>query len=221
MGISTTTENDKKPLTSTHLSDYGTFIPDNDNKGQKSKDCDNKKSTHNNADSCSSTDLEDQETSSLACRQRNGICGTSLILRNEVSVARDMLSLERTFLSYLRLSMSIMLTGASLTFQSPIPVISVPPETYALDSLSPESSMKPLSISLILIGMILLVWAVAQYFRFTAKIANRVLVVENTWTNFLVVFIIGGVIGWLCMQDAMHDDDVAELKSCWFCGLLK
>ncbi|CAG8511136.1 4698_t:CDS:1 [Paraglomus brasilianum] len=109
--------------------------------------------------------------------------------------------------------MAIMLTGVLLTFPSPIPIISIPPETFALDPSPPESSMTPLSISLILIGMILLVWAWTQYFRFTTLIANKVLVVENTWTNYLVVLVIGGVIGWLYLQNALHDDeDVDKLK---------
>src|SRR6185312_6882740 len=98
MGIPTATENNK-PLTSTstHLSDYGTFISQDDD--NKSKDCDNKKSTHNNANKhvdctsqiADSTDLEHQETNSLICRQRHSIFCTSFILRNKVSVARDIL----------------------------------------------------------------------------------------------------------------------------------
>ena len=94
MGISTATENNK-PLTPLTSTDYGTFISQDNN---KSKDCD--KSAHNNnidhhnnqvAGSCSSTNLEHQQTNSLICRQGNGIFCTSLILRNEISVARDIL----------------------------------------------------------------------------------------------------------------------------------
>ncbi|CAG8504264.1 7534_t:CDS:2 [Paraglomus occultum] len=106
---------------------------------------------------------------------------TTLVLLNKASTARDCLSIERTFLSWLRLSTALTLTGLAVFFR-----FALVPVTVSGDSLS-----IPLGLALIVLGIFTLFWALYQYFNFQYLIATSAPIVQNGKCNFSVALLVG------------------------------
>ncbi|CAG8753662.1 23909_t:CDS:2, partial [Cetraspora pellucida] len=134
--------------------------------------------------------------SQLECGKQNSIaftsncsilesCSAALVVNNDGSTARDNFALERTFLSWLRASAALMLTGFSI---------------YSRLQLIPQSTTPfyedphPIGILLIFSGVFVLIWAVVNYFQFQIMLKKKIAVVENGKVNFFVIAIIGTLI---------------------------
>ncbi|RIA86364.1 hypothetical protein C1645_829414 [Glomus cerebriforme] len=108
------------------------------------------------------------------------ISPTTLVFKNVGSTARDNLCIERNFLSWLRLSLTLILVGMAyyLRFEMIIPII-------------PTSRHFSLfGLFLIFFGNFVLLWALLNYFQFQHKL-DKYLLVENGVLQFSIAGITG------------------------------
>ncbi|CAG8543943.1 7306_t:CDS:2 [Ambispora leptoticha] len=123
------------------------------------------------------------------CAASIGSCvfPTTLYLKNDASTARDNFSIERNFLSWLRISTSFNLIGLSIYFRFHL----IPPPAQDEIARLENQYSKPIGMMFIVCGLFLLCWAVWQYFGFQRMLATRVMRVENSRLNFCIAFFVG------------------------------
>ncbi|RGB35414.1 hypothetical protein C1646_814721 [Rhizophagus diaphanus] len=100
---------------------------------------------------------------------------TTIVVKNVGSIARDNLSLERNFLSWLRLSTTLVLVGIAYYFHLPLPT-------------SNHSNI--LGLFLMFLGNFTLLWALLNYLQFQHML-DRYLIVENGILQFMVAGTVG------------------------------
>ncbi|GBC07976.1 hypothetical protein RclHR1_07830003 [Rhizophagus clarus] len=126
--------------------------------------------------------LEDQtllERGHDHSRKPQTIFPTTLVVKNVGSTARDNFSIERNFLSWLRLSTTLVLVG--LAYYLHFEIIPLP---------TSSSHSNILGLFLIFLGNFTLLWALLNYLQFQHML-DRYLIVENGTLQFMVVGTIG------------------------------
>ncbi|CAG8481993.1 5050_t:CDS:2 [Ambispora gerdemannii] len=126
---------------------------------------------------------------------------TTLYIKNEVSMARDQFSIERTFLSWLRISTSFNLIGLSIYFR-----FHLVPSTPTPISNFEDAYARTIGIMFIIWGILLLCWALWQYFGFQQMLAVRVMKVQNGRLNFCVAFLVGCLIFSALIVNIIFED---------------
>jgi len=116
----------------------------------------------------------------------------SLVLENSGSVARDHLASERTFLAYVRTSLTIASAGIAL-FQ-----------LFALSNTTSDASIhrysRPIAATTVALGIIVLVIGVTRYFSIQVALVRGVYPVARITPAFLslallaVVFVVFGIL---------------------------
>ncbi|CAI2171114.1 11091_t:CDS:2 [Funneliformis geosporum] len=138
------------------------------------------------------------------------LCGsipspTTLVVKNNGSTARDNFSIERTFLSWLRISTGLVLLGMSFFLRF---------DTFSQPSVNEDHYSKPLGIFLIGLGFIVLIWALCNYFQFQQLYASRHAFVDNGALSFLVASLVGATIFLLLainiLQDGEQEDKMGD-----------
>ncbi|KAF8340041.1 hypothetical protein F5887DRAFT_871071, partial [Amanita rubescens] len=111
-----------------------------------------------------------------------------LILANTGSVARDHLSLERTFLSYVRTSLAIASAGVALV------QLFTSSQTKTNDGTSRAAThvVRPLGSVMVIYGLVVLVMGTIRYFR-----------IQNTLTHGIFPISLHGVAGLSFIMGAL------------------
>ncbi|CAB4424880.1 unnamed protein product [Rhizophagus irregularis] len=103
---------------------------------------------------------------------------TTIVVKNVGSTARDNLSLERNFLSWLRLSTTLVLVGIAYYFH--FEIIPLPTSNHS----------NILGLFLMFLGNFTLLWALLNYLQFQHML-DRYLIVENGILQFMVAGTVG------------------------------
>ncbi|CAG8496550.1 4609_t:CDS:2 [Scutellospora calospora] len=139
--------------------------------------------------------------SKLECGERSSIiptinyCSTTLVVKNDGT-------LERNFLSWLRTSTALILTGLSLCFRFRL----IPQSTVTPIYENPN----PLGILLIFTGLFVLLWSIINYFRFQKMLEKKIAIVENGKFNFFVITFIGSLIFMSLFTSIMYVNNAKE-----------
>ncbi|CAG8521484.1 10508_t:CDS:2 [Funneliformis mosseae] len=129
------------------------------------------------------------------------LCGsipspTTLVVKNSGSTARDNCSIERTFLSWLRMSTTLVLLGMSYFLRFDI---------FSQPSANENSYSKLLGLFLIGLGFTVLIWALCNYFQFQRLYASRYAFIENGVLSFSIAALVGATIFLLLVCDILQD----------------
>ncbi|CAG8552191.1 29796_t:CDS:2 [Gigaspora margarita] len=144
----------------------------------------------------------------------NCSCSTTLVVKNDGSTARDNFAIERTFLSWLRFSAALVLTGLSLYCRiNFVPQPTAPALNSTLDStLDITIDHNPLGLLLIFSGLLILIWAIVNYFRFQIMLEQKVAIIENGKFNHFIITLIGSLIFMTFFTSIMYGDIASEEK---------
>ncbi|CAG8506590.1 22429_t:CDS:2 [Dentiscutata erythropus] len=115
-------------------------------------------------------------------------CSAALVVKNEGSTARDNFATERTFLSWLRMSTALILTGLSICLR--FNLVPQPTTPMYVDPLDPN----PMGILLIVAGILILIWAIVNYFRFQMMLEQRIAVVQYGKFNYFIISLVASLI---------------------------
>ncbi|KAJ7738822.1 hypothetical protein DFH07DRAFT_1064492 [Mycena maculata] len=151
---------------------------------------------YTDGDACSSGGRTSYRSSSTGLDRHCGVTvdnplrssmRVSLILENSGSVARDHLASERTFLAYVRTSLTIASAGVALAqlltlserFKNQISVPLQPFETYA----------RPLAVGSIVLALYVLLVGVSRYFTVQTALTKGLFPVTRFHLGFIAFFI--------------------------------
>ncbi|RIA94541.1 hypothetical protein C1645_734691 [Glomus cerebriforme] len=126
---------------------------------------------------------------------------TTLVIKNDGSTARDNCSIERNFLSWLRLSLALVVVGMSYYLRFEI----IPPPAFPTES-GGDSSSTLLGLFFIFLGISILIWALFNYFVFQQMLADRCAVVEHGIIHFFVAAFVGLTIFMASVYNILQED---------------
>ncbi|RGB23313.1 hypothetical protein C1646_822171 [Rhizophagus diaphanus] len=127
---------------------------------------------------------------------------TTLVVKNDGSTARDNCSIERNFLSWLRLSVALGFIGISYYFRLDIILPALPSENEK-DQYSYSIFLGPFFICL---GIFVLIWALFNYFHFQKMLAERYIAVQHETIHFSVAALVGLAISMACIFNIVQED---------------
>ncbi|RIB09639.1 hypothetical protein C2G38_2208257 [Gigaspora rosea] len=161
---------------------------------------------------------ESLSNSQLECGKQNSLsstfefttsesysCSAALVVKNDGSTARDNFAIERTFLSWLRFSAALVLTGLSLYCR-----INFIPQPTAPATLDITLDHNPLGLLLIFSGLLILIWAIINYFRFQIMLEQKVAIIEYGKFNHFIITLIGSLIFMTFFTSIMYGNSTSS-----------
>jgi uncharacterized membrane protein YidH (DUF202 family) len=133
------------------------------------------------------------------------ICQTynpQLVFENRGSTARDHLASERTFLAYVRTSLALASTGVALVQLFTIADLTSKSLNVPLGDASRkvQSLARPLGVSTVLMGLIMLIIAVYRYFSIQNSLPKNMFPVARfsvAFTTFVLTAVVIAIFGAL------------------------
>nr|CAG8498580.1 4308_t:CDS:2 [Entrophospora candida] len=132
-------------------------------------------------------------------KQSFQIFPTTIIIKNAGSMARDQLSIQRTFLNFLKTGLSLFLVGASFLIHFHIDGGDSSENQNSDDNLFNisisffSSSMQHNAIGLgfIFLAFYVITWATINYLKFQKMLINSVTIIQHDEFNILAVIAMG------------------------------
>ncbi|KAG1885190.1 hypothetical protein F4604DRAFT_1878588 [Suillus subluteus] len=117
----------------------------------------------------------------------------SLVLENKGNVARDHLASERTYLAYVRTSLTCASAGVGETAPVQLFTLSSSTNTYDQGRIDPQRFARPLGATVVLLGLFILVYGLVRYFMTQAALLQGFFPVARN-SIAAVAFALGAIV---------------------------